>query len=368
MGWQGIGLRGGSAAPATRPSLPRVPLLIALGCATATAIWALIVRALGPSSAGWQWVLFGLGWPALPTLALGAMARPILRRAQGLEARWSRGELARYLAGSALSATLVPGLSLALLGFVYEESRRGGSIALVVLAGLSWLAAVLASWGAVRQMRVPGVLVPFPEGPRRDEAFRLARRMDAPLQHLLLAQSRRARIAGAYALGRSRVAVSDALVASLSPLELDAVLAHELRHLSQQAGIARSVMVGGACTLLAALSAGLACRGLPDELRHAVTGSVALLVFAWLLRALVRLKRRHEDEADEAAVAHVGAAALIAAIAKVASLNGSKTDRATIRYRSLADRADRIGRLGGLRPAEVERILASASVSETTDG
>lgn len=288
----------------------------------------------------------------------------VLRGSSGLEARWSHGELARYLAGSALSATLVPGLSLALLGFVYEESRRGGSISLVALAALAWLAAVLTSWGAVREMRVPGLIVPFPEGPRRDEAFRLARRMGVPLRHLFLAQTKRAHIAGAYALGRTRVAVSDALVAGISPVELQAVLSHEFRHLAQQRETARLVLVGGSSTLAAVLSAEVACASLPRELRHAVSGSTALLVFAMFLRMLVRLKRRQEDEADEAAVAHVGAAPLISAIAKVAFLNGSKIDRATARYRSLVDRASRIGRLGGLAPSDVEQILVRTRGSE----
>jgi len=366
MGWLGIRDRSeaapGPGAPRPRPRF-KVPTIVALGLVFGTLAWAAVVLCVGPLTTGWRWTLFGLGWPLLPTVVLFASAGAVLRGATGLEARWSRGELARYLAGSALAATLVPGLSLALLGFAYEESRRGGSISLVILAALGWLAAVLASWGAVREMRVPGVIVPFPEGPCRDEAFRLARRIGVPLRLLFLAQTRRARIAGAYALGRTRVAVSDALVAALSPVELQAVLSHEFQHLAQQSETARLVLIGSASTLVTALSAEVAGRGLPGELRHAASGAAALLVFAMFLRVLVRLKRRQEDEADEAAVAHVGAAPLISAIAKVAALNGSKVDRATTRYRSLADRATRIGRLGGLAPAQVERILLRIRMS-----
>lgn len=333
----------------------RVPTVLALGLVLGTAKWGLWVICFGPESVGWRWVIFGLGWPVLPALSMTLLAGPMLRKASGLEARWSREELARYLAGSVLSATLIPGLSVALLGFAYEESRVG-SVLPVVLAAVVWLVAVLATWGPVREMRVPGSLVPFPDGPRREEAFRLARRMDVPLRHLFLAQTRRSKIAGAYALGRKRVVLSDALLAVLDPQELQAVLAHELRHLTQQGRAARLFVWGALLGIGSPTLVWIASRGLADGPRYGLTGACVVMSLVVLFRSMVRLKRRQEDEADEAAVAFVGAAPLITAIAKVAAANGSRSDRGTARYRSLIDRSTRIGHLGGLAPDEVARL------------
>lgn len=295
-----------------------------------------------------RWAVFGLGLPIFPAIAQAVLARRIARVKPELLERWSRGEFTRYLVGGMLGLAAPPGLFLALLGFGWHSGRLfEHALPAVLLAFALWLGLWVLMWRIVREMRVPGRLVSFPSSARLTEVERLARRMDAPLRAVMLSRTRSARLAAAYCLGRSRVCISDALLAALTPEEFLAVMAHELRHLSQARQTAGLLLLWGSATL--AVGAGFAAVPL---LRPLALSAIAVGLLG--VGHLVRLKRRQEDEADEAAVAFVGAMPLISALVKTTLLNGGSFDRRGVRHRGLTDRIARLTHLGGLSAETVE--------------
>ncbi|MBX7132429.1 MAG: M48 family metalloprotease [Fimbriimonadaceae bacterium] len=365
MGWLGLAIA--ALWPAVAALLVRrfpvqsPRILFLLNLIVPTGGWGLACFTGLDLPAALRWVAFGLGLSAFPVAAQAVTAALAASESSRIAARWSKREFVRYQASNTLLMTAPPGLVLALLGFALSDGRPlAGSVLDILVAAVVFLLLWKVMWMAVREMRVPGRLLPFPEGAWLTELQRLARKMGVSPVSVFIAHTRRGRIAGAYCLGRSRVGIADALLAALTMEEFKAVMAHEMAHLSQ----ARSTIRYLALSTATVVCSGLVCEALGQRLPETVGDvfaiSVVVFVSVACLRGLVRLKRRQEDEADEAAVVFVGAAALIGALAKATLLNGGTFDHSSNRYRSLDERIRRLAALGGCNSSEVDHAIAMA--------
>lgn len=333
------------------------PISIPLNLVGPTIGWAIACAAGIAGDVAWVW--FGLGLPVFPVLAQAVSAGLAARGSERIQSRWTRAEFVRFQVGSMLILTAPSGLILALLGYAYSQRHDpGGAAVMLLLSSIGFLFLWSLMWTAVREMRVPGRVVSFPTGAWRTEVERLARRMDAPLRRVFLAQTRAGRIAGAYCLGRSGVGIADALLAALSMEEFKAVMAHEIYHLRQVRETTLCLLLSSTTILCAGLLTDVLGGGRTEG--HFMTFAVLVLAVAFFLRGLIGMKRRHEDEADEAAVAFVGALPLIGALAVATVLNGGRFDRGSVRYRSLDARIRRLASLGGCAQEVVEARIARA--------
>ena len=365
MGWLGLAIAAlwpCMVAVLVKASPTRAPkILVLLNFVVPIGAWALACFAGLDLPLALIWVIFGVGLPAFPMIAQAVTASLAVAENATIRSRWTRREFVRYQASNTLLMTGPPGLVLAMLGFGFSEGRPlAGSMLDVLIAAMAFVLLWKVMWTATREMRVPGKLLPFPDGAWLTELQRLARKMNAPLESVFIAHTRSGRIAGAYCLGRSRVGIADALLAALSMEEFKAVMAHEMAHLSQ----VRTTMRFLALSTATVVCSGLVCEAvgqlLPIAIAEVFAISVVVFVSAFCLRGLVRLKRRQEDEADEAAVAFVGALPLIGALAKATLLNGGNFNRASHRYRSLDERIRRLAALGGCSPSEVDDMIDRA--------
>lgn len=150
--------------------------------------------------------------------------------------------------------------------------------------------------------------------------------------------------------------------------EFLAVMAHELRHLTQVNQTLRTLAFSTLVTLGTGLGIEALRAKLPAAQVHMVALSATLLVFVLCLRQLIALKRRQEDDADQAAINFVGALPLISALVKVTLMNGGSFDRSSSRYRSLHDRIQTVARLAGLSEAAVSARIDSAKAELGVEG
>ena len=365
MGWLGLAIAAlwpCIVAIMVRVSPRKAPkFLILLNLIIPTAGWAVACFTGLDLPLALIWVVSGVGLPAFPMIAQAVTASLTVAQDETIASRWTRPEFVRYQASNTLLVTGPPGLVLAMLGFAFSEGRPlAGSMLDVLIAVMAFILLWRVMWTATREMRVPGKLLPFPDGAWLTELQRIARKMNVPLESVFIAHTRSGRIAGAYCLGRSRVGIADALLAALNMEEFKAVMAHEMAHLRQ----VRTTMRFLALSTATVVCSGLVCEALGQLLPTAVSEvlaiSVVLFVSAFCLRCLMHLKRRQEDEADEAAVAFVGALPLIGALAKATLLNGGNFNRASHRYRSLDERIRRLAALGGCSPSEVDDMIDRA--------
>jgi len=266
------------------------------------------------------------------------------------------------------------GLALSIVGlglYVFHANLgiRNSIPYWIAIAVCVWLWMLV--WASIRQMLIPGRIVDFPNKIWLDELRLLSERMGTGLRTCFLAQTTRRRSAGAYCLGSGRVGISDSLVSALDMEEFLAVMCHELRHLSHGRQTMRALVAGSAVTLTAGIGALQLGRGLGDLVVLLLSLSLMLLGAAASARLLMRLKRRQEDDADEAAIAFVGAPPLISGLSKAYYLNGvTDWEKGSVKYRSPLQRLERIARLGNLPTREARRTLENVyraiSAEETT--
>ncbi len=306
--------------------------------------------------------LFGLGL-TLPTIISQSLVGIALFRNPNFafSKRWSKREFSRLFGAQAVMLTTPPGLALAMVGFgMYAYSAHlalSQMIPVFVAIGvLIWLWGLV--WSSLKQMMIPGQIVVFPNAAWNTELFALAERMGAKLRTCFLAQTTARKTAGAYCLGGGRVGITDSFLSALDLNEFLAVMAHEVRHLRHGIETMRVLLLGMTLTLGTGMIAMTLGGRLEEGLAALMAISLMLLAAAASARLLLKLKRRHEDEADEAAVAFVGAQPLMNALAKAYYLNSVKDlGKGSARYRSPVNRLERIAHLGNLPKEEAARTL-----------
>lgn len=287
---------------------------------------------------GWwdRWTR-ALGWSEIPTGLMFLAGLMVASGVIGLPFRWYATFVieARYGFNRATQATFWRDL---LVGMVLAASVGGVAVAAVLwlfqTAGAGawlWCWAALTAWTVLLQYVAPTWIMPLfnrfttlPEGALRDGLLALAARLDFPMAGVwVIDGSRRSSKANAFFTGfgaRKRIALFDTLLATLSPDEIVAVVAHEIGHYKRhhvQWGLA-----------LAILQLGLLCGAwalllhLPElsQLLFIDTASVhaALILFALLSTPLDlpiaylgnARSRRQEYEADRFAAdaLHTGTA------------------------------------------------------------
>lgn len=331
-------------------------------------LWgATVFAARLPIDSRLSWALFGLGLPLYPSVILFALGGFLYRADPKRYARFSKAEFLRLCGGNLLLLTAPPGLSLAMIGI-------GAHLATSLDELLLWqeacffLALVLigtlfvATWRVLKELRIPGRLIPFTNPAREADVRALARSIGSPLHALKVCRTRSGRIAGAYSLGGGDVAITDGMLAALTREEFLSVMAHELRHLTQTREIVRILSLGFVTTLFLGFAVGTSISWLGVSELAPITGGLTVLALAVCFRILVDTKRRHEDEADETASNAVGAYPLMTALAKAAIINGADPTVASVRYRSLRARLERLAKLAGLGPHAADNALLKAQI------
>ncbi|MCH8275174.1 MAG: M48 family metalloprotease [Armatimonadetes bacterium] len=333
--------------------------LVAGACLAAPGVALL----LGGVSLGTRVLVAGavFGLSVLPSqAALSAAAYPHFRLVRGAD--WLRSAFTFRLLVAGWALGLPVAVTAMLFGAVQnllfirlQPADHALTLAVTVLLCLLWV----VQWPVLRALSLPGTAAEFPRAEWKSAAVSLGKRMDVPLNDLLLIHTHRAPTAGAFALGRGRVAITDFLLSAIDEDEFLAVVAHELHHFRQRSrtvALILALMAGAA--LLAVIAALFVARGVLPAWA-AVVLSFALAASA--VAPLVRRRQRYEDEADDAAALHVGSWPLMTAIAKVHALNGRAGDAAgsTI-HRSLRDRLRRLASCGGLDGDAVQRAISLA--------
>jgi len=212
----------------------------------------------------------------------------------------------------------------------------------------------LWAWGAwsgfilLMQLIYPAVIAPLFNKfePLRDEA--LAARVRSLMQRcgfaakglFVMDGSRRSAHGNAYFTGlgaAKRVVFFDTLLATLSPPEVEAVLAHELGHFKRRHVLKRMLVMFALSLAGLALLGWLATRSwfytalgvqpnlaAPNDALALLLFALALPVFGYFVSPLAaQLSRRHEFEADAYACAQASGADLASALIKLHQDNAS---------------------------------------------
>ncbi len=265
------------------------------------------------------------------------------------------------LIATALSIALPIGVTMILIGSIgdlahTDVGQRGSTANAIafVLALMLWV----VQWSAIKLVLLPGRPADFPMPDWEEDVKRLAERMGTRLTDLLILRTGRSRIAGAYALGGGRIAITDDLLAALSKEEFMAVMAHELKHFTQRRkttlfACAFVVGAGGA----AALSVWAASAGVIPMLAATSIATLSALVPLW---RLTKLRALHEDEADLAAIEQIGAMPLMCALAKTYAVNGRLGDSTTGSiHRGLRNRLSLLAARGRIPASAVADAVSS---------
>jgi len=213
---------------------------------------------------------------------------------------------------------------------------------------------------------------PLAEGPQRDGLVNVCRRHRVKIREILIWNTHGSMINAAVLgmMGRLRyVLLTDALMESMTPLQVEVVMAHEIGH------VRRHHMPWLLVSLLAAITLGmlpllatrvvLAALGLVEPGPASVTVGAAvgvtagLFLFGWV-------SRRFERQADVFAVAHVAAVdgnssvfsdhavdTACETLERIASLNSVAATRSSWRHGSIAWRQAYLRSIVGCDPAQL---------------
>lgn len=290
---------------------------------------------------------------------LGEATYPTLRRLEVLP--WEKAGYQFRLLMSQLSLSLPISLTAVVVGaclVVLEPDAEATDLGRNLVVGAGALLWVL-QWPAVKLLSLPGRPVDFPPGDLEREARELAREMQIELKDLLLIRTGKTPIAGAFALGGQKVAITDYLVTALKEDEFLAIIAHELQHLIQRRKLFALFL--GTLLLAGGLGGGLVWATTVRILPDAIAASLAIPISLLVVLPIHLSRRRNEDDADDAAILHVGPMPLMTAIAKTYALNRRLRDRSgSSIHRALRDRLSRIAQVGGLSITSVERAFSQA--------
>lgn len=277
--------------------------------------------------------------------------------------RMSKRAFRFRLMATTMAVAFPLGVSVILIGSLVNlvNSESGvmdvfakGSV--LVLALFLWL----FQWSVIRLVLLPGRPAEFPMQDWEDDAKELCERMGTRLNDLMMLRTGRSRIAGAFALGGGKIALTDDLVAALTHEEFLAIVAHEARHFLQRR---RTILAIVFLTTVAASVGAFAAWGFSAghfsswiAMLLSVCGALAIMY------PIAVLKRRNEDEADDAAIAAVGAMPLMTALVKTYAINGRMEDPSSSSiHRGLQDRLQRIAKVSGCGSESLDRALAVAT-------
>jgi STE24 endopeptidase len=320
------------------------------------AVIALVLAAVGAST-------------ALPGFPLDVLRGYVLPRRAGLLSQSFRA----WLADRAKVAVLGGALGLGVFELIYallawSPGRWWAWSALVLTAVSILLTALVPVWIVPLFYR----LTPLDDPELRARLLGLAARAGVPAAEVSVADlSRKGRAANAavVGLGRTRrILVSDTLLASFPPDEVEVVLAHELAHharghLAQALGVQAILFVAMFGAAHVAIRAGVAWLGLAGLADPAGLPWVAL-VLAGLGLATTPLaaawSRRLEREADAAALEVTRApATFIAAMERLGRLNLAERRPGRLKEWLFATHPSLDERIA--RAQAVERRLAGAA-------
>jgi len=284
-----------------------------------------------------------LGWGPVATgvVYLGALA--VGQGIVGLPLRWwstfvvearfgfNRTTPRTFWADTAKGVALGVALGGPLLATVLWLFAAAGATAWL------WCWALATAWIVVVQYVAPTWLLPLfhrctplADGPLRDAILAYAARVGFPLAGVMVIDgSRRSTKANAFFTGfgaRKRIALFDTLLATLSPEEILAVLAHEVGHYRRRhvliglvLGVAQLGVTFGLLALVLRVPALVPALGLGAPSVHTALVAFALLsglVDLPLGIALHALSRRHERQADAFAVQTADAGRALASALK----------------------------------------------------
>ena len=356
-------------APVSVRATLRLASLINLALATAAAVsFGFLVAS--EFSAGIRVIIGGVAFMGAATAGEWFLARQTFEAYNRLRpGQLTYGDYKVRLMATAMSVALPLGVSAILVGSLIDLVS-GGAWNLDRLANLAVFLFAIAlwslQWSAIRLVLLPGKPAEFPMSDWELDAKTLALNMNTRLNDLLILRTGKSRIAGAFALGGGRIAITDDLLAVLSHDEFLAVMAHELRHFTQRK---RTVRVAASIALIAGVIGAIAAWLVAAEsIAPFLAIGIATAVAALSSVPLVRIRRKNEDDADAAAVETIGADQLMSAIAKTYAVNGrlNESGSGTI-HRGLHDRLSNIATLGNLGEDSVVRaIRAGSAVARTT--
>lgn len=356
-------------APVSVRATLRLASLINLALATAAAVsFGFLVAS--EFSAGIRVIIGGVAFMGAATAGEWFLARQTFEAYNRLRpGQLTYGDYKVRLMATAMSVALPLGVSAILVGSLIDLVS-GGAWNLDRLANLAVFLFAIAlwslQWSAIRLVLLPGKPAEFPMSDWELDAKTLALNMNTRLNDLLILRTGKSRIAGAFALGGGRIAITDDLLAVLSHDEFLAVMAHELRHFTQRK---RTVRVAASIALIAGVIGAIAAWLVAAEsIAPFLAIGIATAVAALSSVPLVRIRRKNEDDADAAAVETIGADQLMSAIAKTYAVNGrlNESGSGTI-HRGLHDRLLNIATLGNLGEDSVVRAIRSGSaVARTT--
>lgn len=294
------------------------------------------MAAWGPPGAAWTGALFLLAAGALltlPTLPFDAWETFRLEAGFG----FNQATVGLWMADKIKGAVLAFVVGFPLLWALLEIVQRAGPSWWLWGFGLV-LAFQLAAFVLYPRLILPlfNRLSPLPDGELRDRLFRLGDRTGFRARSIqVIDGSKRSGHSNAFFTGFGRfrrIVLFDTLVSQLSPVELEAVLAHEIGHYRRghvpQRLVLSSVLLFAGFAAVAWLARAPwfdASFGYPPGSMAASFLLFALLsglVGFWFSPLSSLLSRRHEYQADAfAREAMGGAAPLVAALRRLAETN-----------------------------------------------
>lgn len=267
------------------------------------------------------------------------------------------------LMATTMSAAFPIGVSAILIGSLMnlintENDAKDVAAKAIVLAAAFFLWWI--QWSVIRLVLLPGRPAGFPMQDWEDDAKELCEKMGTKLNDLMILRTGRPHIAGAFALGGGRIAITDDLLSSLTHEEFLAIIAHEARHFLQRKHtilvIALLTVFAGMVGVFAAWSAATKMVAVPTAVLISGCGAMAIIY------PISILKRRQEDDADEVAIEEVGAMPLMTALIKTYAINGRLQDGSSSSiHRGLEDRLRRIAEVAGCDSESLDRALAVAA-------
>lgn len=261
------------------------------------------------------------GGAGLTMLEFGLIFRwlyPQERAQRNLQATlWEYLQGRLRLVWDALAPILSVGLGALALSYTLSGQYRSAGAWGALTAGVMGLGALLIGLGMMRRPTPLPVRSVAVEAHLLAEARRLGRELGVRVHEILVLDGTRLRSANAFALSGGRIAITDTLLAGLTEREVFAVLAHEVAHLAQRRRLIRLWL------LLMGVGAGVTVAVAPlwDRLpRGGLLVWLGLLTLGMTL-PMLRLRQRHEREADAFAVSQYGKEPLARALCKIARLH-----------------------------------------------
>jgi len=247
-------------------------------------------------------VLLAVAWAALYRADRRLRKIVFERAGMGASARqWTLSGYLVFMARQYLLVAMVPMLALAglydLVGWLLgSPEQRGLGTALFLVAILAWMV-LMGAW-----VRVCWRTEPLPDGALRQRLTDLAARAGVRIGNILVWRTNLS-IANACLIGvlgpLRYIMITDAVLLSLSPAEIEAVFAHEVAHVKYRH--VSFFLVAGLAAVSLALVVGELVSGVTQAF-WTVNGAMGAVVVAYLWLAFGLVSRRCEQEADLYAV------------------------------------------------------------------